>query len=226
MLDAGSRSSPLKAERTMLMALLLSSPGPIVTGLAVISNPTTTQIADFVRRTAELVVLFASWWIYRRLQRDSRISQGQRARLERSVQLYVGGAMVCSGLMMLVITMFRLSSGSSAGKATLGLIIAILGLLTNTLFWVRYRRMTREMPDPVIGAQEVLYRAKSSVDLFVVTALSAVAVAPASHVTRYLDLLGSGAVTCYLIWNGLRTVWRSSPKPAPAENREGGLGAS
>jgi hypothetical protein len=44
-------------ERTLLVALLLSLWGPLATGLAVLLSQSTTQVADFVRRSVELVAL-------------------------------------------------------------------------------------------------------------------------------------------------------------------------
>ena len=56
----------------------------------------------------------------------------------------------------------------------------------------------------MIAGQQQLYRAKVLVDVCVVAALAAVAIAPGHPVTRYVDLLGSVIVAVYLLWNGLR----------------------
>ncbi len=79
-----------------------------------------------------------------------------------------------------------------------------LGLLTNGWFWRRYTVLTREQYSAVIAAQQQLYRAKARVDLCVVAALAAVAIAPTHPATRYVDLLGSVMVAGYLLWSGLR----------------------
>jgi divalent metal cation (Fe/Co/Zn/Cd) transporter len=88
----------------------------------------------------------------------------------------------------------------------MGLIIAILGGLTNGWFWWRYRHMIREQFDPVIAGQQKLYRAKACVDLCVVTALTSVAVAPDHPATRYIDALGCIVVAFYLLYNGVDMV--------------------
>ncbi len=95
---------------------------------------------------------------------------------------------------------------SQAASVTLGLTIAILGLLTNGWFWWRYTVLTREQYSSVIAAQQQLYRAKASVDLCVVAALAAVAIAPTHPATQYVDLLGSVTVAGYLLWSGLRAA--------------------
>ena len=256
-----------REEKTLLWSLLLSSPGPLVTGFAALSSRSATQLADFLRRTTELIAIFVSWRVYRILGRgsepdvskaddeegqpgESQLSQAdrsrvngerepsgpreareaheeseahhtgaaQRTRLKRLANLWVGGAMLISGVVMLCIAIFdtRLGSslGSSAGSSSHqsrgnvipGLTIAILGLLTNTWFWIRYRAMNKERFDSVIAAQSSLYRAKSLVDLCVVVALGAVAAAPDHPATGYVDAVGSAIVSLFLIWNGLKVV--------------------
>ncbi len=201
MTDLNKKQSS-KREKTMLMSLLLSAPGPIVTGVPALASHSATQIADFLRRTAELVALFVSWWIFRKLQRDAVSDDTYRARMERTANLTVAGAMICSGIAMLVVGVARLFVYEASGNVIMGLIIAVLGVLTNSWFWWRYRSMTREKFDPVIAGQQKLYRAKFCVDLCVVIALTSVAVAPYHPVTKYIDALGCIIVACYLLYNG------------------------
>lgn len=59
----------------------------------------------------------------------------------------------------------------------------------------------------ILAVQGRLYRAKTLVDACVTTALSAVALFPASAAAAYLDVLGSAVVSLYLVWCGARTVW-------------------
>ena len=49
-----------KGSRTLLMSVLMSSPGPIVVGLGLLVGKSTTQLADFVRRSAELLAIIAA----------------------------------------------------------------------------------------------------------------------------------------------------------------------
>lgn len=211
----GTRSARSRGENTLLWSLLLSAPGPLVTGFAALNSRSTTQLADFLRRTTELIAIFVSWRVYRVLGRT------QKPKLERLANLWVGGAMFLSGVVMLCIAVFNASLRSSLdwptgspspqyqGNVIPGLTIAVLGLLTNTWFWIRYRAMNRERPDSVIGAQSSLYRAKSLVDLCVVAALGAVAAAPLHPATGYVDTVGSAIVSLFLIWNGLSVVRKS-----------------
>ena len=133
-----SKEQATRREKTLLMALLLSAPGPLFTGFALISSHSTTQLADFIRRGVELVALFLSWWVFQQIQRNQEPGGTDQARLERIAQLSVAGAMICSGLVMLIVAMSRLSTFEPGGNVTFGLVIAILGLLTNGWFWWRY----------------------------------------------------------------------------------------
>ncbi len=192
-------------QRTLLVALLLSAWGPLATGLAVYTGRSTTQLADFLRRSVELVALFVSWYAFRSVQRTAMPS-AHKARLERKAALTVAGAMASSGLVMLVITLTRLRTFQPGGNVYPGLAIAGLGLLTHAWFWQRYARFDRESHNPIMAVQRELYRAKSSVDLCVMAALLAVALAPHAPVTRYLDLVGSVAVALYMLWSAVNAV--------------------
>lgn len=202
-------------ERTMLVAMLLSAPGPIATGIPAFVSLSATQIADFLRRTAELVALVVAWWVYRRLRRGEAPGDGGRARIESAANTTVAGAMLCSGVAMLAVGVARLFAYEASGSVLIGLIIAALGLLTNSWFWLRYRRMNREQYESVVAGQQTLYRAKASVDLCVVIALAAVTVAPTHPATRYIDAGGAVIVACYLFFSGWRMLRKSRAPQAP-----------
>jgi len=213
MMDLNKKQSKPR-EKVMFMSLLLSAPGPIVTGIPAIMSHSATQIADFLRRTAELVALFVSWWVYRNLERSEIHEDDYRTRMEHIANFTVSGAMICSGIAMFVVGVSRFFVYKINGSVIMGLIIAILGVVTNSWFWWRYRNMIREKFNPVISGQEKLYRAKTCVDLCVVIALTSVAVAPYHIVTQYIDAVGCVIVAFYLMHNGVDML----PKKKKAEN--------
>jgi len=204
--------------KTLLTSLLLSAPGPLVTGIALATSHSTTQLADFLRRGVELVAIFISWWVFRKLNQPPQPGEAQQARLERAAGLTTAGAMACSGLVLLVVALSRMSVFEPGGNVTMGLVIAILGVLTNGWFWRRYTAMTSEQYSAVIAAQAQLYRAKTTVDLCVTAALAAVAIAPAHPVTRYIDIFGSIIVAIYLLWSGLRIAQKQRLMTKNLEN--------
>jgi divalent metal cation (Fe/Co/Zn/Cd) transporter len=209
-----SREQAARRERTLLAALLLSAWGPLATGLGVALSRSTTQVADFVRRTVELAALFISWWAFRRLEGGNRPDAAQRARLERMAGLAVAAALGCSGLVTLGLTLSRIQHFQPGGNVYPGLAVAGLGLVTNSWFWRRYALLDREQHSPVIAAQRGLYRAKALADLCVMLALAAVAVNPSPVVTRGIDLLGSFGVAVYLLRSCLGTARASVAREA------------
>jgi divalent metal cation (Fe/Co/Zn/Cd) transporter len=200
----GNKSS--KQEKTLLAALLLSMWAPLATGIAVMMSRSSTQVADFIRRTVELVALFISWYLYRYICRRELTTE-TKTKLENIASLSVAIAMGCSGLIMLILALIRLNTSfTPGGNVYPGLGIAILGAITNGWFWRRYTFLNQEQHDTIIEAQRQLYRAKTFVDLCVITALSTVAFFPGHAATRYVDLLGTFAVSAYLLWSSFRSA--------------------
>jgi divalent metal cation (Fe/Co/Zn/Cd) transporter len=201
-----SKQQASSREKTLLAALLLSMWAPLATGIAVILSHSTTQLADFIRRSVELIALFVSWFVFRAIVRKKTISREEKARMERIASLLTAATMISSGIIILIVALSRLTDFEPGGNVYPGMAIAILGLITNSWFWRRYARLTHEQYSPIIDAQASLYRAKAFVDLCVLAALAAVAINPTHLITRYVDLLGSGAVVVYLLWSGYNSA--------------------
>lgn len=203
---------PKSGERTLLASVVMSSPGPVVLGAALFLGRSSTQIADFIRRTAELGAIVVSWIVFRILHKSGEPDALCKEKLERIANLSVGLAMCLSGLAMMFIALF--SPETEKGNVIPGLIIAVLGVITNSWFWIRYSKLNREMPNAVLCVQSKLYRAKSFVDVCVTIALAVVAFAPVGPVTQYVDLVGSIIVSGYLIANGAITIRNRDYMPA------------
>jgi len=204
-MDPLTREQITRRERTLLAALLLSMWAPLATGVAVVLSHSTTQLADFIRRSIELIALLTSWLVFRRV-RSPDLSSEVKARMERFAGLCVAAALGCSGFVMLGLALSRVNSFQPGGNVYPGLTIAGLGLVTNVWFWRRYCNLTREKPNPIIDVQSHLYRGKSLVDLCVIVALTAVAIHPTHPATRYIDIMGTVAVAAYLLRCAARSI--------------------
>jgi len=191
-------------ERTLLASVLLSSPGPVVLGIALFFGRSSTQLADFIRRTSELVAIIVSWIVFRIVHKNDEFDVSRKGKLERAVNSCVGAAMCFSGAAMIYIALF--SSDTETGNVIPGLVIALLGVITNTWFWLRYKKLNNEKSDAILLAQSRLYRAKSLVDTCVVIALACVTVFPGTPAAGYVDLCGSIIVAVYLIFCGITTI--------------------
>lgn len=190
--------------RTLLMSVLMSAPGPLVVGLGLLSGRSATQIADFFRRSSELLAIIMAYAVYRITGRMDAGDSSRKARLERLSNLFVGAMMCLGGSIMLALTFF--SETEDKGNVIPGLVIALLGVIANTLFWRKYTRLNRQQPNAILAVQARLYRAKSLVDSCVTIALLSVVMAPTSAVSLWLDFIGSIIVAIYLIHCGIQTI--------------------
>jgi len=189
-------------KNTLLMSVLMSSPGPLVVGLGLMVGQSSTQLADFVRRSAELLSIIMAFVVYNITSKDADPARKQR--LERLTNYFVGGAMCLSGAAMLFIAL--LSENTEKGNVIPGLSIAVMGVIANSLFWRKYTRLSKETANVILSVQARLYRAKTFVDTCVTIALLSVLLLPDSRISFYLDMIGSVIVAIYLIWSGVKTV--------------------
>ncbi len=200
--------------RTLMWSVIMSSPGPLVVGLGLMAGRSSTQMADFFRRSAELLAIIMSFVVFRLTTGEDSCDPSRKERLERMSNRFVGAMMCLGGSFMVFLTLF--SEAEEKGNVIPGLTIAVMGVIANTIFWRRYAKLNRAQPNAILAVQARLYRAKSLVDLCVTAALLSVAIAPASQVSRYLDFIGSLIVACYLIWCGIRTILESRHWPGKA----------
>ena len=190
--------------RTLLLSVIMSSPGPLVVGLGLLAGSSSTQIADFVRRSAELLAIIVSFVVYSLLAK-ARVCSAEKQKLERRSNVFVGVMMCLAGTIMAVLA-FSMSQDDK-GNVIPGLAIAILGVIANSIFWSKYTRLNKADPDAILAVQARLYRAKTLVDISVTIALFSVFIAPKSMVSHWLDLVGSLVVAVYLVWCGIQTVY-------------------
>ena len=99
------------------------------------------------------------------------------------------------------------SGSEDKGNVIPGLAIALMGVIANTIFWVKYSRLNRAEPNAILAVQARLYRAKSLVDGCVTLALLSVVLLPGSRFSAMLDLVGSVVVALYLICCGAQTIY-------------------
>lgn len=203
-------SNKKSGSRTLLMSVLMSAPGPLVVGLGLLAGRSSTQIADFVRRSAELLAILMAFAVYKRTTKDSACGEDKKEKLERISNAFVGAMMCVGGSFMIALTL--MSEATDKGNVIPGLSIAVLGVIANTIFWCRYTRLNKAEPNAILAVQARLYRAKSLVDGCVTVALLSVAIAPASRLSVWLDFTGSIIVALYLIWCGVQTVYESIKK--------------
>ena len=197
-------------KNTLLWSVIMSAPGPLVMGLGLIVGNSSTQIADFVRRTAELLGIVMAYAVYLITNKDENFNPEKKARLEKISNLFVGAMMCLGGAIMLVLAF--LSDNSDKGNVIPGLAISLLGVVANTIFWRKYTRLNKQSGNAIIAVQARLYGAKSLVDGCVTLALLSVAIFPKTLFSYYLDIIGSAIVAVYLIFCGGKTIYERIEK--------------
>jgi len=190
--------------KTLLWSVIMSAPGPLIIGLGLFVGRSSTQIADFVRRSSELLAIIMAYVVYKITTKDGICDTVRKEKLEKLSNLFVGAMMCLGGSLMLLLAL--ISENDDKGNVIPGLVIALLGVVANTMFWRKYTKLNRKEPNAILAVQARLYRAKSLVDSCVTIALLSVALFPDSSVSYYLDLIGSVIVALYLIWCGIQTI--------------------
>ena len=190
--------------RTLLLSVLMSSYGPVILGLGLRVGHSSTQIADFTRRTAELSALIVAFIIYAVTNKRQELAEAEKQALERKGNLFTGFIMCISGLSMLLLSI--LSPDTDKGNVVPALVIAFLGVVANSIFWRRYTTLFHRLGNAILGVQARLYGAKTAVDTCVVIALAAVLILPGTKVSFWLDRIGSLLVALYMIRCGMMTI--------------------
>ena len=197
-------SNKKSGNRTLLWSVIMSSPGPLVVGLGLMAGRSSTQIADFVRRSSELLAIIMAFVTYKITTKDGQEDLLKKEKIERFSNLFVGAMMCLGGSIMLILAL--VAENDEKGNVIPGLTIAVLGVIANTIFWRKYTKLNKQEPNPILAVQVRLYRAKSLVDSCVTIALLSVALAPGTQFSYYLDTIGSVIVAVYLIFCGIQTI--------------------
>lgn len=206
---ATDRDQPLtlaaKKERTLRMAWLVSLWAPVATALALALGRSTTQLADMLRRSSELLALFLAWLVYRKVSRGATpVYRYGLGKLESLSSLLVALVMLFSFTVIVYSAVQRLLVPKPLGWVVPGMAIAGAGALVNGWFWLRHQSLARQESSPVFEAQWRLYRAKTVLDLGIVATLGAGLLFAGYAWSRLIDPLGSIAVGGFLAVSAVR----------------------
>ena len=190
--------------RTLLVSVLMSAYGPVILGLGLRFGHSSTQIADFTRRTAELLALIVAFVVYAVTNRRKGMDAAEKQAWEKRGNLFTGIIMCISGASMLLLSF--LAADNDKGNVVPALVIALLGVIANSIFWRRYTVLYQRQENAILGVQARLYGAKSAVDICVTIALAAVLAFPGTRVSYWLDRVGSVLVALYMIRCGIKTI--------------------
>ena len=189
--------------KTLLWSVIMSSPGPLVVGLSLLSGHSSTQTADFFRRSAEFLAILTSFTVYGLTHKGDFSDNEKRVRLEKYANIFVGSVMLICGVVMFILALAN--GDKDKGNVIPSLVIALLSAAANSVFWIKYRGLYYAERNPIMKTQASLYRAKTLIDACVSAALITVIHNPDSKIAFWFDLAGSVIVAIYLSWCGIST---------------------
>ncbi len=193
-----------KGAKTLLWSIVMSAPGPLIVGLGLIAGRSSTQIADFIRRCVEFLAIVLSFVVYCMTVKGDVVDECKKERYEKSTNIFVSAAMVLCGIIMIVLAIT--SSESDKGNVLPSLIIAVLSVSANSIFWRKYNKLGTETNNKILLAQSNLYRAKTFVDSSVVVTFIVMLLSKDTTIAHYFDLVGTVCVSIYLMFSGTKSL--------------------
>ena len=186
--------------KTLWLSVFFSAFGPLVLLAAVWMNTSMTQLGDFIRRTSELGVLILALWTYLKLEKTAL---QDRDKYQKRIYMASGLVLWLSALVLTFFLVLNLVNPVfPEGNVVIGLSVAVLGILVNGYFAVRYKLFDQQSPNAVMDTQGKLYQAKTMVDINVTIALLSV-VLLTNLIWRYwIDNLGTFLIILYLLYRG------------------------
>ena len=191
-----------------MWSVIMSSPGPLVVGLSLIKGHSSTQIADFLRRTSEFIAIVMSFIVYKITEKNGICDAERKRKLEKWTNVSVGILMCLCGIFMCAVAILN-GAEKDKGSIIPSLVIAAISLISNSFFFVRYTVLYRSGGNVILKTQSRLYRAKCLVDGCVAVVLTVLFAYPGSVFAHRMDMIGSFAVAVYLVFCGIRTIRES-----------------
>lgn len=188
-----------KGRKNLIFATFMSIPGPVLLAVTLAKGVSSTQIADLIRRSCELLTIALAWLVFELTQRKT-ITATAKTRLEAFIKYFTGGSMCASGAIMLYVAIAEF--GQTQGSALPSLILSSIGAAINCKLYLNYRKLD----NAVLSIQAKLHRVKMLLDCGLVTILLVWLTVPMEGVKFYADLIGTAVISGYLIWNGIRIL--------------------
>lgn len=209
-----AKNQGLKKEKegTLRAAWIISSGAPLVTGFAFYQSGSVSVLADFFRRTLELMVLFSNWLIYKKILK----SEDSAKKIdEKKLEGYAArGVMVVMGISFVVIffnAILQLKDPEPLGEIWAAMTIGILGILVNGTFWWKNRSLAKREESSIFYAQWKLYRAKALMDVTLIIILSSSKIFEGYPPALYFDPAGSIIMSFFLLYSSY-SIWLNKIK--------------
>lgn len=202
------KSYQKKRERTLFLSWTLSAWAPFAIGYSFFLSGAATLFADWFRKTIELLALFLSWFIYRKIISTKKPKKEiYIEKLEKKSSLIVALSMLLSFFVITLNSILQIiNPNSGKGDNRLGLLFAIMGSIVNCFFWIRNYSFTKEKKSQLFEAQWKLYRLKTILDFNVIIVLSAGFYIRNQIYISLIDLIGSLFIALFLLISAIKLI--------------------
>ena len=94
------------AKKTLLMSIIMGIIGPTTVGLGLLVGQSSTQFADFVRRSIEFLAIVISYVVYSITTKENNTDEIKKQKYEKATDIFVSIAMILSGIIMTVLALY------------------------------------------------------------------------------------------------------------------------
>lgn len=194
-------------ERSILVSWLLGILSVIPDIVVTIMTQSVTMLTDVFRTGTDTMASFLSWLTVRKISRGhtAKYNYGY-GKLENLASLAVAGAMILSFFVIVFSAVERLHTPRNIHNIFMGIVFTVFAGAANSLCWYRNKRLARHAPSPVMESQWRLFRAKTMINLCVLTSLVLSAIFHEHAWSRFIDPLGSMLLASFLLFSSYQLV--------------------
>lgn len=196
-----------KSEKVLRAAWLLSLWAPLSTGIAYYLGQSSVLLADFLRRSNELLALWLSWYIFRIARELEEKGQPEEARKkEKKSSLFMAAVMFLSGAFVFYSAWNSYVSPKPLGWILPGILVATGGLIVNSYFWYKNWSLSRLPGRPILESQWRFYRAKTIIDMTVLLTLFITSYQVIGPPSWLADPIGALVVALFIWYSAIKIL--------------------
>ena len=212
-IEGARGESTREQEKILRAAWMVSLLAPLSTGLAYYLGQTSVLLADFLRRSNEFLALLLAWVVFIKVcQAEQEGQQDRVSWLERLSSSFMTLVMLISGGVVFYSAFNQLLSPEPPGWLILGIFISSAGLLVNGYFWYKNYQLDKKSNTVLMANQWRFYRAKTLMDLVVLTSLLTINFQLLGELSWLSDPLGSIIVAAFMWFSASRIYFTSRKK--------------
>jgi ferrous-iron efflux pump FieF len=197
-------------EHSLRTSLYFLITGLIIKIFTTILGGSLTQVTDLSRSFSETLAVAFSLISLRKTARGSDdIHHFGYGKLESLASLSVAAVILVSFIVVIAGMALRITNPPTIGNLGYGFLFAIISLCVDLYFWRRNYQLSLQEQSPVMESQWRLFRTKVLVNTCVILTLGASMLFRNNPGVIYIDILGSAAVGCFMLFTAYRLLTSS-----------------